>query len=87
MAKLIFENNNHEENLPDGSDISDACEQQGIPFACGDGICGACVIEVVEGKENLNTPTEAERDFLGDSENERLACQCKIEKGTIKIKY
>ncbi len=87
MAKLIFENNNEEVDIEDGNSIQDECEQAGIPFACSEGVCGSCIIEVVEGMDNLTEPTQAEKDFLGEIQNERLACQCKIKGGTVKIKF
>ena len=85
MAKLVL--NDEEVELPDGSEIQEACEEAGLPFACTEGICGTCVIEVVEGGENLSDKTQEELDFLGDTENERLACQCKIKQGRVKIEY
>jgi len=93
MPKLIFEDSNEEVELPENSEIAEACEEQGIPFACTEGICGTCVIQV-KGNENLSEFTEAEEDFLGEEGNEdeegeveRLACQCRIKTGTVKIKY
>lgn len=88
MAKLIFENG-QEFDLEDGSSITEPCEKVGIPFACaGAGICGSCLVEVTEGKENLSEPTQAEKDFLGEDETtKRLACQCKIMQGTVKLKF
>ncbi len=88
MAKLIFENNNEKFDLPDGSPISDSSEKAGIPFACGgEGICGSCVIEIVSGMENLSPPTDHEKNFFGEIGSERLACQCKILKGTVQAKF
>jgi ferredoxin len=87
MAKVIFENDGSEIDLPDGSGIQEICEEAGVPFACTEGICGTCVIEIVEGMENLSDFNEAEGDFLGDLDTERLACQCKIKSGCVKIKY
>ncbi len=87
MAKLIFEDNNEEIDLPDGSDIAEACEQAGVPFACTEGVCGTCVIEVSEGMDNLSEFNQAEADFLGELDCERLACQCKIKSGCVKIKF
>ncbi len=87
MAKLIFDDTNEEIDLPDGSDIAESCEEAGVPFACTEGVCGTCVIEVEKGMENLSDYTEAEEDFLGEIDNERLACQCKIKKGSVKIKF
>jgi len=85
MAKLIFEHQNEEKELEDGESIIQACEEAGVPFACTEGVCGTCVIEVVEGMENLSPFTQEESDFLGDQNKERLACQCKIRGGCVKI--
>lgn len=88
MAKLIFEHSNEEIELEDGAPIAEACEDEGVPFACTEGVCGTCVIELVEGKENLSAPTQEEEDFLGEGcRDERLACQCKIKHGTVKIRF
>ena len=88
MAKLIFENlNNKEVELTDGSSIRDICEKEGVPMGCSEGVCGMCVIEVLEGMENLSDPTAPEKDFFGEIKNERLACQCNIKSGTVKIKF
>lgn len=86
MAKIIF-NTEEEVELADGSMIQDVCEEAGVPFACTEGVCGTCVIEVEEGMENLNDYTEAEEEFLGETENERLACQCRIKGGDVKITF
>ncbi len=86
MAKLIF-HDDEEKNLEDDASLIEACEDAGVPFACTEGVCGTCVIEVVEGMENLSDFTQEERDFLGDMDCERLACQCKIKCGLVKIKF
>lgn len=85
MAKLYLDS--EEVELEDGSPIKDACEEAGVPFACTEGVCGTCVIEVIEGKENLTEMTQEELDFLGETDDERLACQCKIKCGEVKIDY
>jgi ferredoxin len=87
MAKLIFEHLNEEVELSAGSSIKEACEQRGLPFACSEGVCGTCVIEILSGMENLSKYTQEEEDFFGELENERLACMCKINDGTVKIKF
>lgn len=86
-AKLIFENTGEEKELEPGSPLQECCEEAGVPFACTEGVCGTCVIEVTEGMENLSDFSPEERDFLGDLDRERLACQCKISGGCVKIKY
>ncbi len=87
MAKIIFEDNQDEAELPDDSPIIEACESAGVPFACTEGVCGTCVIEVTEGMDNLSEFNQAEADFLGDLDRERLACQCRLKRGYIKIKF
>lgn len=88
MPKLIFEHNGEEIELAEGSPIAEACEEAGVPFACTEGVCGTCVIEINEGKEHLSCPTQEENDFLGEGTcSERLACQCKIKQGTVKITF
>lgn len=87
MAKLIFEDNREEFDLPDNSPITEACEQAGVPFACTEGVCGTCVVEVVAGMENLSEFNQAEADFLGELDRERLACQCTIKSGCVKLKF
>lgn len=85
MARLKL-NEEHIE-LKDGAPLKDACEEAGVPFACTEGVCGTCVIEVKKGMENLSEMTEEEKDFLGDTDDERLACQCRIKKGTVEIEF
>lgn len=88
MAKLIFKHTGEEVELPDNAPIAQACEEAGVPFACTEGVCGTCVIEIVEGKDNLSKPTQEEVDFLGEGTcDERLACQCKIRQGSVKISF
>lgn len=88
MAKLVFDHNNEEVEIADDSPIAEVCEEAGVPFACTEGVCGTCVIEIKEGKENLSAPTKEEEDFLGEGTcHERLACQCKIKKGCVRISF
>jgi ferredoxin len=87
MAKIIFENTKEEKELASGCSIAEVCEEAGVPFACTEGVCGTCVIEVTEGMENLSDFTQEEMDFLGEQDRERLACQCKINGGCVKITF
>jgi ferredoxin len=83
MAKLTFLNTNEVREIAENESIGPACEEAGVPLACSEGFCGTCIIEVVEGGENLTPPTEAEVDFLGAEgvKKERMACQCHIKNG------
>jgi ferredoxin len=87
MGKLIFEDTGDEFEIKEGEPIAAACEEAGVPFACTEGVCGTCVIVVKEGMENLTPFTQEEEDFLGETENERLACQCKLRCGCVKISF
>ncbi|GAB4193391.1 MAG: 2Fe-2S iron-sulfur cluster-binding protein [Simkaniaceae bacterium] len=86
MAKIVF-NEEEEIEVEDGSNLKETCEEMGVPFACEEGVCGTCVIEVIDGMENLSEFSEEELDFLGEQDTERLACQCRIKGGCIKVKY
>lgn len=87
MAWLDVNDGDEEFELEDGERIKDVCEEAGVPFACEEGICGTCVIEVEEGMENLSEYSPEEEDFLGDEGCERLACQCRIKCGKVRIKF
>lgn len=88
MATLIFDHSGEEVALPDDSPLTEICEEAGVPFACTEGVCGTCVIEIKEGKDNLSSPTQEEEDFLGaGTHQERLACQCRIKKGCVRISF
>jgi ferredoxin len=84
MALLIIENQRID--IPDGSLIAASCQATGIPFNCHTGLCGSCLITVLEGETNLNSLTKEELDFGLDAKR-RLACQCRILKGTVSISY
>ncbi|MEK6844794.1 MAG: 2Fe-2S iron-sulfur cluster-binding protein [Nanoarchaeota archaeon] len=86
MAKIIFSDNGKTINVKDKNQIKDACEKLGVPFSCTEGICGTCMIEIIDGQENLSELTQEEKD-MGMNKTRRLACQCKIKSGTVKIKY
>jgi ferredoxin len=87
MGKLIFSDIGEEYQIKDGSSITEACEDAGVPFACTEGVCGTCVVEVEEGMDNLSDYTQAEEDFLGEMQHERLACQCHLMGGCVKLKF
>lgn len=90
MAKLILIRGKEEIDIGDAEvdeGIQEHCEGAGIPFACRDGICGTCIVEVVEGDECLSKRNELEIDFFGFEGKERLSCQCRILKeGVVKLK-
>jgi ferredoxin len=83
MAKILLDD--QEFVLPDNSEIKDACESLGVEFGCKNGFCRTCEVTVLEGYDNL-TPLSENEEFIGLIKPRRLACQCKIKSGTIKIR-
>ena len=86
MPKIIFSDNEKSINIKDKEQIKNACERLGVPFSCAEGICGTCIIDIIEGEKNLSELTQEEKD-MGMNKTKRLACQCKIKCGFVKIKY
>lgn len=71
---------------PEGGDLLHICDQVLAPiaFSCRSASCGTCHIEVVEGAELLEAPSEEEEDLLDlidGGPNSRLACQAQIKAG------
>ena len=88
MPKLIFTDTGEEVELQEGASLVEPCEQAGVPFACTEGVCGTCVIRVRRDEmANLSEPTEAEYDFFGAMDDERLACQCRLMQGNVHVKF
>lgn len=88
MAKIRFLTDGIEAEVPDGTPVLDACEDNGasLPFGCAEGFCGTCTMIVKEGLENLAAPNEKERERLGDAglaDNLRLGCQAVLQKGEL----
>ncbi len=84
MAKVCMGSN--EEEIADGSDLTLAAEKLGVPFSCYVGYCASCQVEIVSGEENLTPKTQAEIDMELEPKI-RLACQCRVKKGNVKIRY
>ncbi|MCB9359141.1 (2Fe-2S)-binding protein [Candidatus Woesearchaeota archaeon] len=82
MAKVTIDGT--EEEVQDGDSLNDVCEKHGVIFGCYAGVCGSCRIKVIEGAENLSEKT-SEEDQLCEADNERLACQCNIKQGEVKL--
>ena len=88
MGKLILNRSGEiqEDEVRNGQDIKQVCEDKfNIPFGCKDGLCGTCRIKVLEGNKNLTEKNEKEEDMFPNQPNIRLACQCKIKSGIVKI--
>ncbi len=95
MASIKFLNEDKEVTVASGANLrSKALDNQvelytlkGKLFNCGGyGQCGTCVVEVVEGMENLSPRTDAEKRKLKRKPGTyRLACQTLVN-GPVCIK-
>ncbi len=91
MAKVIVKNDGDlEVDVPDGEKLEHIEGKCTVLFACKSASCGSCLVKVVEGKENLEAPSEQEKiglEAFSTLPEQRLCCQAKIKKGTVKIEY
>ena len=90
MPKVTITTDNKTFDVPENYALIDMCEDYdtSILFGCRDGACGACMVKVLKGAENLNQMKDDERDFLetmGAAPNERLACQCRVKGGDVVL--
>jgi len=89
MPKVTITTDNKTIDVNDGYAMIDMCEDHdtSILFGCRDGACGACMVRVLEGADNLSPMQDDERDFLDTmaaEPDERLACQCRVH-GDVKL--
>jgi len=85
MGKLVNIDTKKEVTVKDNTSLVPIAEEVGVIFACQDGMCTSCRMQIVEGMENLTPQTQNEKDNMLPA-GERLACQCQIKKGTVKMK-
>ncbi len=90
MAEVEIKNDGKSVQVPDGSLLAELDGKCSILFACKVGSCGSCKVRVLEGMENLEAPSEAEKSGLAifaTEPSERLPCVCKIKKGKVKVEF
>ncbi|MFP4102592.1 2Fe-2S iron-sulfur cluster-binding protein [Coleofasciculus sp.] len=95
MANIKFVKENQEVIAADGANLREKALQNKIDLYtlkgklmnCGGyGQCGTCIVEVVEGMENLSPRTEVEqRKLKKKPESYRLACQALVN-GPVSVK-
>jgi ferredoxin len=76
--------------VPRGTRIVEVAEKVGasIPFGCKENDCGDCMVEVLQGAENLSSPSTLETDLLKKKfarSGYRLACQAMVL-GDVSVK-
>lgn len=90
MPKIRFSKSDKIIEVPSGSQLMQSLVDAGLPVASscsGEGVCCKCLIKILEGKENLNVPSELESDLkeIHDfARNERVSCQTQVL-GDIKV--
>ena len=85
MGNIKFVKENQEVIAADGANLRLKAMQNGIDIykfigkmtnCGGNGQCGTCIVEIVEGIENLSPRTDVENHkFKKKPDNYRLACQ------------
>ncbi len=95
MANITFVKEKKEVIAADGANLREKALQNGIDIYtlkgkltnCGGyGQCGTCIVEIVEGMENLSPKTPFEqRKLKRKPENYRLACQTLVN-GPVSVK-
>lgn len=95
MSNINFVKENKEIVVAQGANLREKALQNGVDIYtlkgklmnCGGyGQCGTCVVEIVEGMENLSPKTDFEqRKLKKNPETYRLACQTLVN-GPVKVK-
>ena len=95
MANITFVKENQEVVAADGANLREKALQNSISIYklkgkllnCGGyGQCGTCIVEIVEGMENLSDKTEVEKRKLKKKpDNYRLSCQTLVN-GPVSVK-
>ncbi|MCB0393121.1 MAG: (2Fe-2S)-binding protein [Bdellovibrionales bacterium] len=82
--KIRFKKGREPIDVPDGAILMEALVERDIPVASscgGEGVCTKCILDIVEGRENLSKPNELELDLIDIHDipkNKRVSCQTEI---------
>ena len=82
-AEITFADIDLTVTVPVGTRVIEVSEKVGsaITYGCRECDCGNCLMEVVQGAENLSDPSVLEDRVLRESlagRSERLACQAQV---------
>jgi len=90
MINITIEDRNGQRapvEIPEGINLSlmevlKASDYNILATCGGLALCATCHVQVLEGQDKLNTPTDAELDMLDTlpvlQDNDRLACQIRV---------
>jgi ferredoxin len=80
----ILKSQTAEMEVAEGESMAHAAKKLGVNFGCQKGVCGACVVIVLDGMENLSPKSESEESYdLRDGD--RMMCQCQATGGSVSI--
>ncbi|MBT3583903.1 MAG: (2Fe-2S)-binding protein [Halobacteriovoraceae bacterium] len=60
-----------------------------IRYGCEGGVCGTCLVNILEGADHVNAPDDEEKETLEElatTPQARLACRLEVS-GDIKVEY
>ena len=83
MPRLTFLKTGQTFEVQSGTSFLEFCQENAAPheFGCTVGSCGTCVLVFESGAENVNSPTDDERETIEmctDAKGARLGCQLVI---------
>ncbi|MDD3862079.1 MAG: 2Fe-2S iron-sulfur cluster-binding protein [Candidatus Gracilibacteria bacterium] len=84
MFKVTFKNTGMAVDVENGAELKTVTKdnQWPVAYGCEDGMCGTCMVKVVEGGANLSPMDEKEKGTLEamgmDTGTYRLCCQCRV---------
>ena len=90
MPKVTFLIDNKTADAQAGELLREVCQTNDftLPFGCENGVCGTCLVAVKSGDEHLSPKTNQDKetlDVLMAYEDQRLACQCRVQGGDVII--
>ena len=82
-ANLTFADLDLTVSVPVGVRVIEISEKvgSGLVYGCREGDCGTCLMHVLEGANNLSTPSVVEEKVLRENfagKDTRLACQAQV---------
>ncbi|MBK1701243.1 2Fe-2S iron-sulfur cluster-binding protein [Thiococcus pfennigii] len=82
-ANITFDDIGKTVSVPAGTRVIEVSERigAGILYGCREGDCGTCMMQVLEGRDNLTEPSVLEEKVLRENMangHDRLACQAQI---------
>jgi 2Fe-2S ferredoxin len=84
MPTIYLKKNRPQINTTSKDHLMKILMDAGIPVASscgGDGVCGKCKVQIIDGINNLSTENETEkilRERLSIDQTQRISCQCHV---------